>query len=84
MNIAGELGVVYGLLGAAIAVLFAGAGSALGVGIAGQAASGVVTEDPSKFAKVLICSCSQVHRDCMDCLLDLLHFLKLVFSAVAE
>ena len=44
MNIAGELGVVYGLLGAAIAVLFAGAGSALGVGIAGQAASGVVTE----------------------------------------
>ena len=43
MNIAGELGVVYGLLGAAIAVLFAG-----------QAASGVVTEDPSKFAKVLI------------------------------
>ena len=47
MNIAGELGVVYGLLGAAIAVLFAGAGSALGVGIAGQAASGVVTEDPS-------------------------------------
>ena len=36
MNIAGELGVVYGLLGAAIAVLFAGAGSALGVGIAGQ------------------------------------------------
>ena len=46
MNIAGELGVVYGLLGAAIAVLFAGAGSALGVGIAGQAASGVVTEDP--------------------------------------
>ena len=54
MNIAGELGVVYGLLGAAIAVLFAGAGSALGVGIAGQAASGVVTEDPSKFAKVLI------------------------------
>ena len=32
----------------------AGAGSAIGVGIAGQAASGVVTEDPSKFAKVLI------------------------------
>ena len=52
MNIAGELGVVYGLLGAAIAVLFAGAGSALGVGIAGQAASGVVTEDPSKFSKI--------------------------------
>lgn len=49
-----QLGIVYALLGAAIAVLFSGAGSALGVGIAGQAASGVVSEDPSKFAKVLI------------------------------
>ncbi len=84
MNIAGELGVVYGLLGAAIAVLFAGAGSALGVGIAGQAASGVVTEDPSKFVKVLIMQLLQVHRDFTVLLLDLLHFLKLVFSAVAE
>ena len=35
-------------------MLFAWAGSAIGVGIAGQAAAGVVTEDPSKFAKVLI------------------------------
>ena len=49
-----KLGIVYALLGAALAVLLAGAGSALGVGIAGQAASGVVSEDPSKFAKVLI------------------------------
>lgn len=49
-----ELGIVYALLGAAIAVLFSGAGSAIGVGIAGQAAAGVITEDPGKFAKVLI------------------------------
>ena len=49
-----ELGIVYALLGAAIAVLLSGAGSAIGVGIAGQAASGVVTEDPGKFVKVLI------------------------------
>ena len=49
-----KLGIVYALLGAALAVLLAGAGSALGVGVAGQAASGVVSEDPSKFAKVLI------------------------------
>ena len=39
---------------AALAVFLAGAGSAIGVGIAGQAASGVVSEDPSKFAKVLV------------------------------
>ena len=49
-----QLGIVYALLGAAVAVFLAGAGSALGVGIAGQAASGVMAEDPSKFAKVLI------------------------------
>ena len=35
------------ILGAVIAAL-AGIGSAMGVGIAGQAASGVVAEDPKK------------------------------------
>ena len=54
MRIWNDMGMVYALLGAAVAVFLAGAGSAIGVGIAGQAASGVVTEDPSKFAKVLI------------------------------
>ncbi|MGN0298229.1 MAG: V-type ATP synthase subunit K [Lachnospiraceae bacterium] len=49
-----ELGLFYTLLGVAAAVLLAGAGSAIGVGYAGQAAAGVLTEDPSKFAKVLI------------------------------
>lgn len=41
------------ILGAAIAAL-AGIGSALGVGVAGQAASGVVAEDPKKFGQALI------------------------------
>ena len=45
---------VYALIGAAVAVMMAGAGSAIGVGVAGQAASGVVAQDPDKFAKVLI------------------------------
>jgi F0F1-type ATP synthase membrane subunit c/vacuolar-type H+-ATPase subunit K len=40
------------ILGAAIAAL-AGIGSALGVGVAGEAASGVVAEDPKKFFKIL-------------------------------
>ena len=48
-----HLVIVYALLGAAVAVFLSGAGSAIGVGIAGQAASGVVSEDPSIFAKVL-------------------------------
>ena len=41
------------LLGAAIAAL-AGIGSAMGVGIAGQAGAGVISEDPGKFSKVLV------------------------------
>ena len=47
-------GTVWALLGVALAVVLSGCGSAYGVGVAGQAAAGVVTEDPSKFAKVLI------------------------------
>lgn len=41
------------LLGAAMAAL-AGIGSAMGVGIAGEAAAGVVSEDPDKFGQVLL------------------------------
>ena len=49
----GNLGIVFALTGAALAALLAGIGSAIGVGIAGEAAAGVITEDPNKFRKVL-------------------------------
>lgn len=42
------------LIGAISAALFSGIGSSIGVGNAGQAAAGVVTEDPSLFSKVLV------------------------------
>lgn len=42
------------LLGAALAFFLAAIGSSRGVGIAGQAAAGVVAEDPSKFALTMI------------------------------
>lgn len=48
------LGLPLAVLGAVLAALLAGIGSATGVGMAGQAAAGVVTEDPGKFGKVLI------------------------------
>ena len=50
----GNMGIVFALAGAALASILAGIGSAIGVGKAGQAAAGVVTEDPTKFSKVLI------------------------------
>lgn len=49
-----SLGTGLALLGAVLAALMAGIGSALGVGLAGQAAAGVVTEDPTLFGKVLV------------------------------
>ncbi|MCL2060234.1 MAG: V-type ATP synthase subunit K [Oscillospiraceae bacterium] len=42
------------VLGAALAVLLAGMGSAKGVGLVGEAAGGLVTEDPSKFGQCLL------------------------------
>lgn len=42
------------ILGAALAAGLAGAGSALGTGVAGQAANGVVSEDPGKFGSLLV------------------------------
>lgn len=48
-----SMGHFYAILGAAIAFLFAGIGSSVGVSMAGQAASGVTAEDPTKFGKLL-------------------------------
>lgn len=42
------------LLGAALAATLAGMGSAKGVGLVGEASSGLLSEDPSKFGKALI------------------------------
>ncbi len=48
------IGQVYALFGAALAVLLPGIGSAKGVGIVGESAAGVITEDPGKFGQTLI------------------------------
>jgi len=47
-------GLAIGLLGAGLAACLAGAGSARGTGIAGEAGAGLVAEDPDKFGKVMI------------------------------
>ncbi|MDW7677453.1 MAG: V-type ATP synthase subunit K [Bacillota bacterium] len=47
-------GLLFALLGAALSTALAGIGSAKGVGIVGQAASGLITEDPDKFGQSLI------------------------------
>ncbi len=49
-----NMGMVFAIMGAALSTALAGIGSAWGVGMGGQAAAGVVSEDPDQFAKVLI------------------------------
>ena len=47
-------GIVFALLGAALATALAGIGSIKGVGMASEASMGVLSEDPSKFGKMLV------------------------------
>ncbi|MBO1264207.1 MAG: V-type ATP synthase subunit K [Clostridia bacterium] len=47
-------GIVFAVLGIALAVLLSGIGSAKGVGIVGEAASGLIIEEPEKFGKSLV------------------------------
>ena len=47
-------GIVFALIGAVLAAFMSGCGSAIGVGMAGEAANALVSEDPSKFGKALV------------------------------
>lgn len=47
-------GIVFALAGVAIATILAGIGSAKGVGMAAEAGMGVLSEDSSKFGKLLV------------------------------
>ena len=47
-------GLAIALLGAGLAAVLSGIGSAKGTGIAGEAGTGLICEDPSKFGKVMI------------------------------
>ena len=49
-------GIVLAVAGAAVAVSLSGIGSSVGIGYAGQASDGVLSEAPEKFASLLILS----------------------------
>ena len=48
------LGLMFALFGAALAWGMAGIGSAVGIGVAGESAAGVLSEDPDKFVMCLM------------------------------
>ena len=47
-------GMAIGLLGSGMAAVLCGIGSAKGTGIAGETGAGLLSEDPSKFGKVML------------------------------
>lgn len=49
-----NLAMVFAILGASLAVILSGMGSSRGVGMASEAAGAVLSEDPSKFGKLLV------------------------------
>ena len=48
------MGTVYAIIGAALAVIVSGIGSAIGVGRAGQASSALLSKQPDKFGTTMI------------------------------
>lgn len=48
------VGLCLAIAGAALSAILAGIGSMIGVGRAGQAGAGIITEEPEKFGKVLL------------------------------
>lgn len=49
-----NLGLIVAFIGAALAAGMAGVGSAIGVGLAGEALAGLTSEEPDKFGKGLV------------------------------
>lgn len=49
-----ELGLILAITGGALAVILSGVGSALGVRLVGEVSSGLISEDPEKFGKLLL------------------------------
>jgi V/A-type H+-transporting ATPase subunit K len=49
-----EQGLIIAIAGAFLAAFLPGVGSAVGIGIAGRAASGVLAEDPDKFGRLFL------------------------------
>ncbi|MBR5543159.1 MAG: V-type ATP synthase subunit K [Oscillospiraceae bacterium] len=72
-------GTILALLGAALATFLPGMGSSKGVGIVGEAASGVVAEDPSKFGQTLLLQALPATQGIYGLLIGFLVLLKVGF-----
>ena len=78
-----SIGTFLAILGAAFAAGLAGIGSAIGVGMGGQAAAGVTSEDPDKFGSCLILQLLPGTQGIYGLLIAFIVFIKIsVFSGI--
>ena len=80
-----SIGTFLAILGAALAAGLAGIGSAIGVGMGGQAAAGVTSEDPDKFGSCLILQLLPGTQGIYGLLIAFIVFIKVqVFGGIIE
>ncbi|MEW8955482.1 V-type ATP synthase subunit K [Clostridium sp.] len=77
-------GLVLATLGMALAVIMPGIGSAKGVGLVGEAASGLITEEPEKFGKSLVLQLLPGTQGLYGFVIGLMVFLKLETGLALE
>ncbi|GAA0674583.1 MULTISPECIES: V-type ATP synthase subunit K [Clostridium] len=70
-------GLIMATFGMALAVIMPGIGSARGVGIVGEAAAGLITEEPEKFGKSLVLQLLPGTQGLYGFVIGLMVFLKL-------
>lgn len=70
-------GLIFATFGMALAVIMPGIGSARGVGLVGEAAAGLITEEPEKFGKSLVLELLPGTQGLYGFVIGLMVFLKL-------
>lgn len=70
-------GLIFAAIGIALAVILPGIGSARGVGMVGEAAAGLLTEEPEKFGKALILELLPGTQGLYGFIIGLMVYLKL-------
>lgn len=78
-------GLFWSFMGIAISTILAGIGSAVGVRLAGEAAAGVITEDPDKFGQALLLQALPGTQGIYGFIIAFLIMLKIgVFGGLAD
>ncbi len=72
-------GIALSIFGAALAVALSGIGSSIGVGLTGQVSSGVMSEDPKSFGKLLLLNVLPATQGVYGAIVAFLVMLKIGF-----